>query len=356
MGYGELLAVVELLLRHMSAADMFRSRKRNSLLVLYMHHIIVMPRSCIRCGESGVHQLQYCEACQWDMVSFWHRWVPAERCRSSGFTVTCVCGRCSQNDMCHGWVCPIFWERWDKVMPDFNKQKRRRVSVWKDTYLCMDEVELGLDNFSWGQVDIPRLPEAGVVRSLGNEDCIDAACRLKKIHGSCGILNMASAERIGGGVWRGARAQEEEICRRSNLYRHLWNSLSEYPLHGKVLVHKDVVFFKTGAPRYTRFKSGNETRLVVFTSPAVKASWTCNHLDEMCSRVDRLVTEVEKSGVVAMVFGAWGCGSFGLPPEMVAMLFKERLADSSIPVAHFSIKDDNRSGNYSVFRNVLCSQ
>ena len=72
-------------------------------------------------------------------------------------------------------------------MPDFNKQKRRRVSVWKDTYLCMDEVELGLDNFSWGQVDIRRMPEAGVVRLVGNEDCIDAACRFKKIHGSCGF-------------------------------------------------------------------------------------------------------------------------------------------------------------------------
>ena len=88
----------------------------------------------------------------------------------------------------------------------------------------------------------------------------------------------------------------------------------------------------------------------------MKAFWSCNQLDEMWSRVDKLVTEVEKSGVVAMVFGAWGGGSFGLRPEMVAKLFKERLAYSSIPVAHFSIIDDNRTCNYCAFRNVLCSQ
>ena len=70
----------------------------------------------------------------------------------------------------------------------------------------------------------------------------------------------------------------------------------------------------------------------------------------------KLVSEVEKAGVVAMVFGAWGCGSFGLQPQMVAKLFKQRLMRSSIPVAHFSIFDDhNGVGNYSAFRQILCS-
>ena len=48
-------------------------------------------------------------------------------------------------------------------------------------------------------------------------------------------------------------------------------------------------------------------------------------------RMSTLVTEVERSGVNAMVFGAWGCGSAGLNPHMVAPLFKERLKWSSIP-------------------------
>ena len=47
------LAAVEFLLRHMSVADMSHARKRNSLLVEYMYNSFVMPRSCIRCGDSG---------------------------------------------------------------------------------------------------------------------------------------------------------------------------------------------------------------------------------------------------------------------------------------------------------------
>ena len=264
------------------------------------------------------------------------------------FTITCLCGECSQVDLRRGWVCPYLWHR----IPSFdfsNVQFRRQ--VWLDTWKCSNTFE---DPFR--EVEFERMPVAGKVRSLGNEDCIDAACRLKAVYGSCGILNMASARHVGGGVWRGARAQEEELCRRSNLYAALWNSRNEYPLHRKVLAHKDIVFFKTGAPNYSRVQRSHETTLTVFTSPAVKASWPCNHLEEMRRRIDLLVTEAEKTGVVAMVFGAWGCGSFGLQSEMVAKLFKRRLMHSSIPVAHFSILDDtNGVGNYSAFRKILCS-
>ena len=76
----------------------------------------------------------------------------------------------------------------------------------------------------------------------------------------------------------------------------------------------------------------------------------------MRRRISTLVTEVERSGVNAMVFGAWGCGSFGLNPHMVATLFKERLKWISIPIVHFAIVDDyNSSDNYNTFRKVLCS-
>ena len=76
----------------------------------------------------------------------------------------------------------------------------------------------------------------------------------------------------------------------------------------------------------------------------------------MRCRINSLVTEVEKTGVVAMVFGAWGCGSFGLQPEMVANLFKQRLMQSSIRIAHFSIVGDhNGSDNYNAFRKILCN-
>ncbi len=76
----------------------------------------------------------------------------------------------------------------------------------------------------------------------------------------------------------------------------------------------------------------------------------------MRRRISTLVTEVERSGVNAMVFGAWGCGRVGLNPHMVATLFKERLKWSSIPIVHVAIVDDHNSSDiYNTFRKILCS-
>ena len=100
----------------------------------------------------------------------------------------------------------------------------------------------------------------------------------------------------------------------------------------------------------------NHVLLTVFTSPAVKASSSCDYVQEMRRRISTVVTEVERSGVNAMVFGAWGCGSFGLNPHMVATLFKERLKWSSIPNLHFAIVDDHNSSDIcNTFRKILCS-
>ena len=48
-------------------------------------------------------------------------------------------------------------------------------------------------------------------------------------------LNMANADDPGGGVTRGARAQEEDICRRTTLYPMLDETL--YPLEADELLY-----------------------------------------------------------------------------------------------------------------------
>ena len=270
------------------------------------------------------------------------------------FAVTCLCGCCARVHLDQGWICPILWKGLSK--PDGSQNAvQLRQQAWLDTWKRTKAFATPVEFCDSAPVLTTRSATLHV-RSISNEDCIDAACRLASMHGNCGILNMSSARRAGGGVWRGARAQEEELCRRSNLFAALMCSRDQYPLHGKVLVHKDVVFFKKGAPDYARVKRRNQRKLTVFTSPAVKATWPCNHLEEMRRRINTLVAEVEKTGVVAMVFGAWGCGRFGLNPQVVANLFKERLLQSSVPIVHFGIVDDhNGSGNYDAFRKIMCS-
>ena len=62
-------------------------------------------------------------------------------------------------------------------------------------------------------------------------------------YGSLGLLNMASDQRPGGGVLRGLRAQEEDVCRRTSLYPSLIPH--KYPLGpDELIASKDVVVVK----------------------------------------------------------------------------------------------------------------
>ena len=51
---------------------------------------------------------------------------------------------------------------------------------------------------------------------------IDTFQKAREMGPKCAVLNMASFQRPGGGVDTGSRAQEEELCRRSNLLQSLY--------------------------------------------------------------------------------------------------------------------------------------
>jgi len=228
--------------------------------------------------------------------------------------------------------------------PGIDEEKARRVRAWHDACAC------------GRHYIVPRpitLDRCHI--TVTAEDCIDAASRLATCHmaSAVGLLNMASANHPGGGVSNGARAQEEELCRRSNLYRALQDSADEYPIHNKVLVHGEVTFFKYGPPEYHRVDPGDEVLLTVFTAPAVKVNLR-DHDTVMRRRIDRLMNTIEASRVDSVVLGAWGCGAFGLSPTMVAGIFKERLSVCRAMRVHFAILDDHNSrDNFATFRDIL---
>ena len=71
-----------------------------------------------------------------------------------------------------------------------------------------------------------------------------------------------------------------EIKRKSYIVANLHIAITHcrdlYSLHGKLSVHKNVAFFKTGAPQYRR--ATTMYFLTVFTSPAVNASSSCDYV------------------------------------------------------------------------------
>ena len=200
-------------------------------------------------------------------------------------------------------------------------------------------------------------------------DCVCCAQEIIKQPGAkVWILNMACATRPGGGAKSGANAQEEHLCRCSNLLPQLEAAgTKHFPLHKsrangidfKVLAHPQVVFFKR-ASDYTVLPPKDWFRTGVLTAAAENTSKTHHSVGPNAARfIDYLLDVVNHQDCSHVILSAWGCGAFRQSPLEVATYFKQSLArfdERSFPKVIFAITDDHNNrppGNLSTFANVF---
>lgn len=167
-----------------------------------------------------------------------------------------------------------------------------------------------------------------------NDTTLEAARKLVADGFRPVALNFASARHPGGGFIKGARAQEESLCRASALYSCIEHD-AMYRHHAQLsggwytnyaIYSPDVLVFKDdeGEPL-------DEPYLCAFvTSPAVNAGVVGGNRDdsireEMRDRVEKVLAIMAGHGHDAAVLGAWGCGVFQNDPGMVADLFAKAL-------------------------------
>ena len=200
------------------------------------------------------------------------------------------------------------------------------------------------------------------------------------------VHNFASATRPGGGVLTGAGAQEECLCRCSTLYpcidiKEMWNGFytphrnSHNPLHnGDIIYTPDVTVFMTDTDFPKRMDESDWYSVDVITCAAPnlrekpsnrynpndgdgKISITNKELEDIhTSRLRRILQTAYANGCEAVILGAFGCGAFKNPPEVVARAskivaeeFKNRF--EVIEFAVYCRCEDDR--NYRAFRNAL---
>jgi len=154
------------------------------------------------------------------------------------------------------------------------------------------------------------------------------------------VLNMANPVHPGGGVRRGVRAQEEDLCRRSSLLLSLESA---------------------GAQKYYKFNRSLQTKLgsdAMILSPKVEiirdengellpetsvvAVLTCaapvytaelgglssgEYREMFYQRILSMLKCAAFWGYKALVLGAWGCGAFGNDAKMVSDLFYKALKE-----------------------------
>jgi uncharacterized protein (TIGR02452 family) len=218
-------------------------------------------------------------------------------------------------------------------------------------------------------------------------DCLETANVLLKAELNPCVLNMASDRNPGGGVQKGSGAQEENIFRRTNLFRSLYQfaayaaeygipiSKDQYPLNGKtggIYSGGITVFRASESSGYALLK---EPYCLSFVSvPALRrpelikmgdAYFIADSLVETAKEKIRTILRIAAiHNHESLVLSAFGCGAFANPPNHVALLFKEvfdeeefknrfRLVVFSIIDDHNSWKEQNPEGNVLPFLKVF---
>ncbi|MFI1651862.1 TIGR02452 family protein [Streptomyces avidinii] len=156
---------------------------------------------------------------------------------------------------------------------------------------------------------------------------------------SVAVLNFASARNPGGGYVRGAKAQEEALCRASALYETLLEAPEYYEVHRaeRSTFYTDRVIHSPGVPVFRDDRGGlleAPFRVGFLTSPAPNAGTIRRQEPERVAEIPaalarraELVLEVAAvHGYRRLVLGAWGCGVFRNDPEQVAEAFRGLLA------------------------------
>lgn len=175
-----------------------------------------------------------------------------------------------------------------------------------------------------------------------NEDSYAAAMKVKAEHPDEGVLvlNFANPVHPGGGVRRGARAQEEDLCRKSSLlfsledgaagkYYRYNNSLHTYMASDAIIMNPTVEIIKD-------FKGEILEESVVVSVMTCAAPMITSGLEGMTQAeyeqmfYNRIVATLKVSahyGYKHLILGAWGCGAFGNDAELISRLYYKAIKE-----------------------------
>ncbi|KAK5065046.1 hypothetical protein LTR84_000881 [Exophiala bonariae] len=198
-----------------------------------------------------------------------------------------------------------------------------------------------------GSVDLPKLivqdGEDGAAKSMLDitirpVDTLEAARYIldRQPQARVAVLNMASPLQPGGGVLRGARAQEESLCMRSTLYPSL---RSQWYRHkpDTVIYTPDVLVFKSPSPDLKLLDPKDQIYVDVISCaaprhPDVKQldDGTLKYEDPkdeeaMALKIKYIMRTAVKMSATHVVLGAIGCGAYRNPIKEVAGMMRRCL-------------------------------
>ena len=232
-------------------------------------------------------------------------------------------------------------------------------------------------------VKYDTLPRYETEIKVINNDCLYEAKNMLDNGLKPAVLNMASFHTPGGGVITGSAAQEENIFRRTNLFKSLYQfhhvgdaygveqREERYPLemnYGGIYTPKVIVFRGSEDVDYQLMEEPFYVDII--TLPAIKnprvedgkiVPWAETTLKNKIKQILNIALENEND---SLVLSAFGCGAYGTPPDQMAKFFADVLASEKyqglFKVIHFAILnvpstngEHNPHGNFQPFKEVF---
>ena len=195
--------------------------------------------------------------------------------------------------------------------------------------------------------------------------------------GRVAVLNFANPHYPGGAVTRGALGQEECLCRSSNLYaclsdERVFEEFYQYhrtktghDFSDRLIYTRDVTVFKDDSPVPEELPQEGRFQVDVITcaAPYLAKRKYVNRavlLDQLCGRIRNILEAAMDQEVQVLILGAFGCGAFQNPPEVVAKAFhvvlEEQRYHGAFSRVIFAIQSSVGGDPYTVCPNIAAFQ
>lgn len=237
--------------------------------------------------------------------------------------------------------------------------REKLIEIYADTkFICANIPVPHTEKFT--SVPFSQLIEKKGTVIIEPLDTVSALIKYAAL-GKTTVLNMASAKKCGGGVEKGAMAQEECLFRCSNLFT-ISNEL--YPMAINELIYtQDASFVKD--VNYNPIEP-IKVDVITIAAPNLNKSYEGNIIDqEIVDNYDSIMIQKLVSiwdiGALNkcdnLILGAWGCGVFKNDPNVLVELFNRVLAhkrEMFDNIVFAVINDQNSVGNnYEIFKNKI---
>ena len=276
-------------------------------------------------------------------------------------------------------------------------RREKNINIFRDSVGLMNEnsrlkqaIKESINNqklyLETESVEIPKSKRMDCKTVVSAKRSFEAASVYAVAGKKVAVLNFASSTNPGGGVTHGSSAQEECLCRCSTLYPCLdidlmWKKF--YMPHrkaGNPLYNDDclytpgVVVFKSDIsfPERMEEKEWYQVDVITCAAPNLR-DIPSNQMNPLAGdkaaeieddslyelhlrRIERIFQVAASNEAEVLILGAFGCGAFCNPPDVVAKAFKavqERYASYFETIEYAVFCSGHETANFDAFCEVF---